>query len=76
MCVGRRDEEDEASRWPAWSGEAMLWLACLSVAVMPTGLVLMAWRTWVGAAPPLAGLVTYVVLFTLMVLVIKPWTVR
>lgn len=76
LGVGWRDDEEEARRLPAWSGEAVLWLGCLSVAVMPTGLMLMAWRTWIGAVTPLAGLVTYVVLFTLMVVAMKPWTVR
>ena len=74
--MGRRVDEDEAGGLPVWSAEAVLWLGCLSVAVMPTGLMLMAWRTWVGAVTPLAGLVTYVVLFTLMVVAMKPWTVR
>ena len=73
--MGRRDEE-EVGRLPVWSAEALMWLACLSVAIMPTGLVLMVWRTWIGAVTPLAGLVTYLVLFTLMVLAMKPWTVR
>ncbi|USQ95266.1 hypothetical protein [Caulobacter sp. RL271] len=73
--MGRRDE-DAASGFPVWGAEAVLWLGCLSVAVMPTGLVLMAWRAWVGAVTPVAGLVTYVVLFTLFVVTMKPWTVR
>lgn len=43
---------------------------------MPTGLMLMAWRAFVGTVKPLAGWATYVAVFTLMVLAVKPWTVR
>ena len=74
--MGWREEDEEAGRWPAWGGEAAMWLGCLLAAVMPTALGLMAWRVFVGAVTPLAAWTTYVGVFTLMVLAIKPWTIR
>lgn len=73
--MGRRGEEASGG-FPAWGGEAVLWAGCLSAAVVPTGLALMAWRAWVGAVAPVAGLGAYVVFFTLFVVMMKPWTVR
>lgn len=70
-----RREEDEIGGLPAWSAEAVVWLACLGVAVVPTGVVLTVWRAWRGAVTPQAGLLTYIILFTLMVVAMKPWTV-
>lgn len=68
--------EGDARGMPRWSGEAVMWLACLSVALMPTGLVLTAWRSWIGPVSPAAGLTTYIGVFTLIVALMKPWTVR
>ncbi|WP_454762135.1 hypothetical protein [Caulobacter segnis] len=72
--MGRR--EDEVGDAPPWSGETVMWLACLSVALMPTGLVLMAWRSWIGPVSPVGGLTAYIVVFTAMVVAMRPWTVR
>lgn len=71
--MGWNDEEEEAAP-PRWR-EPIGWIGCLLAAVMPT--VVLASLAgggrdgWPGFVPAL-----YIGLFTVMVLVVRPWTMR
>lgn len=71
--MGWHDEDE--SRASAGLG-AWAWAACLVAPAMPA-MVLVGLAQWLdGQIWPLFPLVLYIGLFTVMVLLIRPWTVR
>jgi len=68
------DEDPEPKRmtFGEWRG----WAACLLGAVMPTAAVTCLAQMIEGATAPWFGPGLFIGLFTLMVLTLRPWTLR
>lgn len=70
-----REDGGRPRRAGVWR-EPVAWLACLLAAVMPTAVVSTIVQT-LGERPwPVFVPALYIGLFTLMVLVVRPWTLR
>lgn len=72
MRPGDEHEPRAGARW----GEPIGWIGCLMAAVLPTAILTRLaqsadGRVWPGFAP-----VAYVGVFTVMVLLIRPWSLR
>jgi len=66
------EEEPGPRRWR----EPVAWLGCLLAAVMPTAVLATIAQTWDAAISPLFVPALYIGIFTLMVLIIRPWSLR
>lgn len=72
--MGWHDDEDEAAT--GWWTEPVAWAICLVVAVMPTAVLGTLAQIWDRAAWPLFAPLLYIGMFTLMVTIVRPWTLR
>lgn len=72
--MDRRDEEEANSAKPF--PEPLAWIGCLLAAIMPTAVLsTIALRIDRSVWPPF-GMLLYVGVFTVMVLIVRPWTMR
>ncbi|WP_421738849.1 hypothetical protein [Caulobacter sp.] len=67
---------EAASGLPDWVVEPMMCIGCRVSAVLSCLVVATACQSLLEPFPAVLSLVIYIVIFTLMVEAIKPWTVR
>jgi hypothetical protein len=72
--MGWRDEEERAGSRP-WH-EPVAWLGCGLAVIMPTAVVASLVEAGDGGLSPLFIPALFIGLFTLMVLIVRPWTFR
>lgn len=72
--MGWHDEEDETAprRW----SEPVAWIGCLLAAVMPTAVLASIAQAGDRTIWPVFTPALYVGVFTVMVLIVRPWTIR
>ncbi len=72
--MGWGDDEEPGGPRP-WR-EPLAWLACLLAAVMPTAVLTTLIQALEASVSPLFVPLLYVGVFTIMVLIARPWTLR
>jgi hypothetical protein len=69
------DEHDKDMKRPVWR-EWQGWLGCVLASVMPTAVLASIVQMIEGQTAPIFVPALFIGLFTLMVLTIRPWTMR
>jgi len=72
--MGSNDDEDAPTprRW----GEPIGWVGCLLAAVMPTAVLSTVVQALERSAFPAFTPLLFIGLFTMLVLIVRPWTMR
>ena len=73
MAWGGKNDDDSGPK--PWR-ETMAWLGCLFAAVMPTLVLTTLARTGDHAVSPVFTPALLIGVFTVMVLIVRPWTLR
>jgi len=72
--MGWHDDEEQAA--PRRLSEPVAWIGCLLAAAMPTAVLASLAQAWDHAIWPVFTPLLYIGMFTVMVLIVRPWSMR
>lgn len=72
--MGSNDDEDTPT--PRRLGESIAWVGCLLAAVMPTAVLSTVVQSLERSVLPAFTPLLFIGLFTMLVVIVRPWTMR